>query len=212
MMIRIFFILITVFFFINPLFADEIPMDRLNNFAKQMLERSNQAVGYPVNQNIDLKEFYQWYLDSGLHGVAMNNVGNPRKHSPYSMNTHEFENEVIGFFTPLYGFEPHNTWGIVTFSGTDGNNHGIYFGGFLPFTGHKEIVDRKKIYFDSIAVSGHKFFGFDDPMGIFITTREVLDNQNPFKVPYLLDAVPTITCSRSALGALKFWWKVQRTG
>lgn len=314
-MIRIFFILITVFFFINPLFADEIPMDRLNNFAKQMLERSNQAVGYPVNQNIDLKEFYQWYLDSGLHGVAMNNVGNPRKHSPYSMNTHEFENEVIGFFTPLYGFEPHNTWGIVTFSGTDGNNHGIYFGvkyllaktkmrpvlyvseeahysikkladlqnlemkliptdkmghmiisefekalnpnkpalivialgttfkgaiddqaaidavvkkikppavyrhldaalfgGFLPFTVHKEIVDRKKIYFDSIAVSGHKFFGFDDPMGIFITTREVLDNQNPFKVPYLLDAVPTITCSRSALGALKFWWKVQRTG
>lgn len=314
-MIHLFSILITVFFFINPLFADEIPMDRLNNFAKQMLERSHQTVGYPVNQNIDLKEFYQWYLDSGLHGVAMNNVGNPRKYSPYSMNTHDFENEVIDFFAPLYGFEPHNTWGIVTFSGTDGNNHGIYFGvkyllaktkmmpvlyvseeahysikklgdiqnlemkliptdkmghmvisefekvlnpnkpalivialgttfkgaiddqaavdavvkrikppavyrhldaalfgGFLPFTVHKEIIDRKKVYFDSIAVSGHKFFGFDDPMGIFITTREVLNNQNPFKVPYLLDAVPTITCSRSALGALKFWWKVKRTG
>jgi histidine decarboxylase len=32
-----------------------------------------------------------------------------------------------------------------------------------------------------------------------------------FKVPYLNDAVPTITCSRSALGALKFWWKIHST-
>ncbi|MFA5181164.1 MAG: aminotransferase class V-fold PLP-dependent enzyme [Syntrophales bacterium] len=314
-MIRILFIIATIIISINPLFADEIPMDRLNNFTGQMVEKSRHAVGYPVNQNIDLKEFYRWYYESGLHNVAMNNVGNPRKPSLYSMNTHEYENEVIDFFAPRYGFDPSETWGIVTYSGTDGNNHGIYFGvkyllaktkkrpiiyvseeahysikkladlqnlelklipadkmghmlipafekaldpkkpaliviaagttfkgaiddqaaidavvkkkkplavyrhidaalfgGYLPFTSHKGILDRKKIYFDSIAVSGHKFFGFDEPLGIFITTRDVLDNQNPFRVPYLNDAVPTITCSRSALGALKFWWKVKRTG
>ena len=31
-------------------------------------------------------------------------------------------------------------------------------------------------------------------------------------VPYLNDAVPTITCSRSALGALKFWWQMPPNG
>ena len=60
----------------------------------------------------------------------------------------------------------------------------------------------------SITVSGHKFFGFDEPMGIFISTKEAFNNLNPFHVNYLNDAVPTITCSRSALGPLKFWWKI----
>ena len=66
--------------------------------------------------------------------------------------------------------------------------------------------------FDSIAVSGHKFFGFDEPMGIFITTKKTLKATNPFKVAYLNEAVPTLTCSRNALSALKFWWKIQKTG
>ncbi|MEW6368819.1 MAG: aminotransferase class V-fold PLP-dependent enzyme [Acidobacteriota bacterium] len=295
--------------------ADEVPMQRLNDFAKKMIEESKDAVGYPVNQNVDMTDFYRWYVDSGLCGIAMNNVGNPRNPSIYSMNTHEFENEVVDFFAPLYGFAPTEAWGIVTHSGTDGNAHGMYFGvkylqakakmlpvvyvsedahysihkladlqnlelklipadlmghmlipefekaldptrpalvvvamgttfkgaiddqaaidevlrrkkpvavyrhmdaalfgGFLPFTDSHEVIDRKKVYFDSIAVSGHKFFGFDEPLGIFITTNEVLQNQNPFRVAYLNEAVPTITCSRSALGALKFWWKVKKTG
>jgi glutamate/tyrosine decarboxylase-like PLP-dependent enzyme len=226
-----------------------------------------------------------------------------------------FENEVIDFFAPHYGFKKDDTWGIVTYSGTDGNNHGVYFGvkyllslsklkpvlyvseeahysikklgdlqnldmrliradikgrmdiqafekqldpkrpaliviamgttfkggiddqkaidevlkrkkpvavyrhldaalfgGFLPFSEHRALVDRTRYNFDSIAVSGHKFFGFDEPLGLFITTKDVLSRQNPFRVPYLNDAVPTITCSRSSLGPLKFWWKVQKTG
>ena len=45
-------------------------------------------------------------------------------------------------------FDPDDLWGIVTFSGTDGNNHGLY-----------------------LAVSGHKFFGMDEPAGFFITTN-----------------------------------------
>src|SRR6185369_14766349 len=86
------------------------------------------------------------------------------------------------------------------------------FGGYLPFSEHADLVNRVKNHFDSIAVSGHKFFGLDEPLGIFITTEEVLARQNPFKVAYLNDAVPTITCSRSAVGPLKFWWKIKRTG
>jgi histidine decarboxylase len=86
------------------------------------------------------------------------------------------------------------------------------FGGYLPFTEYNDLVDRRVVHFDSIAVSGHKFFGFDEPMGIFITTKKILSQINPFNVNYLHQAVPTITCSRNALSALKFWWKVKKTG
>jgi len=298
-----------------PAFAGDIDMARLNDFAKKMVEGKKQAIGYPVNQDVDLREFYHWFADSGLADVGMNNVGNPRKHSNYSLNTHQFENEVIDFFAPLYGFAKEEAWGFVTYSGTDGNNHGIYFGvkyllsksrvkpilyvseeahysikklgdlqnlemrmipadvkgrmdirafekaldpkrpaliviamgttfkggiddqdaigrvlkkkkpvavyrhldaalfgGYLPFSEHGDLVNRTKHPFDSIAVSGHKFFGFDEPLGVFITTKEVLSRQNPFHVSYLSDAVPTITCSRSSLGPLKFWWKIKKTG
>jgi histidine decarboxylase len=308
-------VLLIIFICCAPAFADEIPRAQLDDFAAQMLGKGHKTIGYPANQNTDLKEFYQWYLNSGLHGVVMNNVGNPRKDTPYSLHTHKFENEVIDFFAPLYGFDPQDAWGIVTFSGTDGNNHGVYFGvkyllaktkmrpvvyvsadahysikkladlqnlemqiiptdkmgrmnipdfekalnprkpaliviamgttfkgaiddqaaidavlkkanppavyrhldaalfgGFLPFSAHRDVINRKSVFFDSIAVSGHKFFGLDEPMGIFITSKEVLDNQNPFNVTYINDAVPTITCSRSALAPLKLWWKVTKTG
>lgn len=292
-----------------------VDMDRLNRFAQAMTELKKTAVGYPCNQNVRLADFYHWYAVSGLADLAMNNVGDPHRPSLYTLNTHEFENEVIDFFAPHYGFVPEETWGIVTSGGTDGNNHGIYFGvhvlsaqsrlpplvyvsedahysikrladlqqlemrqipanvtgemevdafqqaldptrpalvviavgttfkggiddqdaisrvieakkpvavyrhvdaalfgGFLPFTHHADIVSRKIRGFDSIAVSGHKFFGFDEPMGLFLTTKQVRETLNPFRVAYLDAAVPTISCSRSALGPLKFWWQMHKTG
>ncbi|NMW22280.1 MAG: aminotransferase class V-fold PLP-dependent enzyme [Chlorobiaceae bacterium] len=287
----------------------------LNAFAQKMVQEKKTAVGFPCNQNVKLADFYHWYAVSGLADLAMNNVGDPRRPSLYSLNTHEFENQVIDFFSPLYGFAQEEAWGFVTSSGTDGNNHGIYFGvnflssqsdikpvlyvseeahysimrisdlqglemrqiptsikgemevqafeqaldttrpaliviavgttfkggidnqdaidevltrkppvavyrhvdaalfgGFLPFTEYAHLLDHSACNYDSIAVSGHKFFGFDEPLGLFITTNEVLAKQNPFQVSYLNDSVPTISCSRSALAPLKFWWQIHTTG
>ncbi|NTW51653.1 MAG: aminotransferase class V-fold PLP-dependent enzyme [Chlorobiaceae bacterium] len=292
-----------------------VEINRLNAFAEKMVKEKKTAVGFPCNQNVKLADFYHWYAVSGLADVAMNNVGDPCRPSLYDLNTHEFENEVIDFFAPLYGFSPSDAWGIVTSGGTDGNNHGIYFGvnvlgskseikpvlyvseeahysvkrlgelqalemrqiptnikgeidvqafeqaldttrpalivialgttfkggiddqdainevlerkrpvavyrhvdaalfgGYLPFTEHAHLVSHRDRRFDSIAVSGHKFFGFDEPSGLFITTKELLASQNPYRVSYLNDSVPTISCSRSALAPLKFWWQIHKTG
>jgi histidine decarboxylase len=306
------------------LFATAIPAwpvskaerHRLDQFAQRVLDKRQQVAGYPVNQDTALDEFYAWYVKHKLYRVSMNNVGNPRNASPYSMNTHEFENEVVDYFAKLYGFKDGDYWGFVTFSGTDGNNHGIYFGrkylqsqsplapviyvseeahysikkladvqnselrlikakdmgqmdlkdferqldpsrpalvvvamgttfkgaiddlaairqtlktkhngpayvhldaalfgGYLAYLDGEAaaLVNQKIQGFDSIAVSGHKFFGFDEPMGIFISTQAAFNTLNPFHVPYLNDAVPTITCSRSAVSPLKFWWKIHST-
>lgn len=296
-----------------------IDFGKLNKFADQVLEKKKSAMGYPVNQNTSLDEFYKWYVEKKLYRASMNNVGDPcrwERDSNYSMNTHEFEREVVDYFAELYGFKK-NYWGFVTTSGTDGNNHGIYagrkylqlkspgstpiiyyskevhhsvknladvqnmkrcqiqaepmgkmdiddfrqqlnpshpaliviaigttftgaiddlravrqilkekhkeqvyihldaalFGGFLPYLDEdaSQWVNQQIHEFDSIAVSGHKFFGFDEPMGIYVSTKAAFENLNPNPIGYLDDSVPTITCSRSALASLKFWWKIKST-
>ncbi len=86
------------------------------------------------------------------------------------------------------------------------------FGGFLPFTKYKDAVNRKAQPFDSIAISGHKFFGMDEPAGLFLTTKEVRDRQRQYEITYLNGDMPMINCSRSAIAPLKFWWLIHHTG
>ncbi len=85
------------------------------------------------------------------------------------------------------------------------------FGGYIPHSQYKDILDRRLHPFDSIAVSGHKYFGMDDTAGIFLTTKDILNNQNPFDVSYLAKDMPMINCSRSAMSPLKLWWIITHT-
>ena len=295
--------------------AADPAVDRLNEFAATVMEEKTQQLGYPGNQDVQLTEFYKWLINSGLDTAIVNNAGDPFNNTDPSLNALDFEREVIEFFGPLYGFDLDDLWGIVTFSGTDGNNHGIYFGskylekkthqkpvvyvsdaahysnmrltdlqnldlvlvpsdehgcmipeefekllvkerpalmvfamgttfkggiddqealnavlakypsievyrhvdaalfgGFLPYTEYRDAVDRTVHPFDSIAISGHKFFGMDEPAGLFLTTMEIKDNQNPYSIAYLNGSMPMINCSRSAIAPLKFWWIIQHVG
>lgn len=69
-----------------------------------------------------------------------------------------------------------------------------------------------KTGFDSISVSGHKFFGIDSPCGLFITTRDVYDNQSTYGISYLNANMRMINCSRSGIEPLKFWWLMKTVG
>jgi histidine decarboxylase len=287
----------------------------LDEWTEVWKEGQQTFFGYPANQNSALREFYEWYLGSGMYGVNLNNAGDPMNGQPWKMSSSTFEREVIEYFAPLYGFEKDKVWGIVTHSGTDGNNHGIYFGanylynktgkmpvvyvsddahysnmrlcdlqnldlkliksdamgrmipeelekaldttrpalmvyamgstfkgaiddqealnavldkhpevmvyrhvdaalfgGYLPFTAHKDMVSHEKMRFDAIAISGHKFFGIDSPSGLFLCTKETYDNQDNFQVTYLNGNMKMINCSRDAVQPLKFWWMIQKVG
>ena len=289
---------------------------RLDKFAGDIVSERANDMGYPMNQSSELRGFYRWFSGSGLNLTMVNNCGDPFDVGGHhlKLNTIDFEREVIERLGPLYGFDKDNLWGIVTFSGTDGNNHGIYFGAkylekktgmkpvvyvsesahyssrrladlqnlelalipsdvhgrmipeelekaiipgrpalvvyalgttfkggvddmaeinkifarhpdvtvyrhvdgalfgaYIPYTEYRDIVNRNVTLFDSIAVSGHKFFGMDEPAGFFITTKEVRDNQTRYDVPYLNCSMPMINCSRSAMTPLKFWWILQHT-
>ena len=288
---------------------------KLDEWVKVWKTGQQTYFGYPVNQQSALHGFYEWYLSSGMDVINLNNAGDPMSGEPQKMSSQAFEREVIEFFTPLYGFDKDNVWGIVTHSGTDGNNHGIYFGrnalinktgmqpiayvsdeahysnmrlcdlqnlevkliksdsmgrmipeelekaldtsrpaliiyamgstfkgaiddietldevlarhpemavyrhvdaalfgGYLPFTEYQRMVSSKDMHFESIAVSGHKFFGIDSPSGLFLCTRETYENQNNFNVTYLNGNMKMINCSRDAIQPLKFWWLIQQVG
>lgn len=286
----------------------------LDQWTRQTLSERPYALGYPGNYDGQLEDFYTWYTGNRLGNILINNAGDPFEKSG-ALSSAKFEREVIEYFAPLYGFDTDDLWGIVTMSGTDGNNHGIYFGvnylknktgkmpvvyvsdeahysnyrlcdlqnldvrlvksddmgrmipeeleksldasraalivyamgstfkgaiddrtalqqvldrhpeipvyrhvdaalfgGYLPFTQYRDLVNRKKLNFESISISGHKFFGIDSPCGLLITTRDIYDNQNAFDVPYLNANMRMINCSRSGTDPLKFWWLIKKVG
>ncbi|MCR5050995.1 MAG: aminotransferase class V-fold PLP-dependent enzyme [Paludibacteraceae bacterium] len=102
--------------------------EKLDEWTRIWKEGQQTYFGYPVNQQSALHDFYEWYFAAGMDVINLNNAGDPMTDNPWRMSTQAFEREVIEFFAPLYGFEKDRVWGIVTHSGTDGNNHGIYFG------------------------------------------------------------------------------------
>lgn len=289
--------------------------EQLDKWASECLAERSMTLGYPGNNDIRLEEFYRWYTGNNLESMIINNAGDPFEEGDHTLSSLDFEREVIQYFAPKYGFDGNDLWGIVTMSGTDGNNHGIYFGvnylkrktgkmpvvyvsdeahysnyrlcdlqhlevrlvksdsmgrmvpdslekvldptrpclivyamgstfkgaiddqkalddvlarhegmavyrhvdaalfgGYLPFTEYKDLVDRRKTGFDSISVSGHKFFGIDSPCGLFITTRDVYDNQSTYDISYLNANMRMINCSRSGIEPLKFWWLMKTVG
>lgn len=91
------------------------------------------------------------------------------------------------------------------------------FGGYLPHTAHaSEVLYQSRsnptaVRYDSIAVSGHKFFGFPSPAGLFMTTQSRFDEFNEFfsqiHNPEYIHHVPgTITCSRDAVKPAEFYF------
>ncbi len=81
-------------------------LDRLNEYAASAVDGKLYDLGYPVNQNIKLAEFYKWFTDSGVCSVMSNNAGDPFSNNEPYANTLDFEREVIEFFGPHYGFDP----------------------------------------------------------------------------------------------------------
>lgn len=287
----------------------------LENMAEVAKENYGKVLGYPTAGTSNMEGFYDWYVNTGMTRVFMNNAGDPFGDSAVNLTTMSIERKTVKFIASLLGINQDNVWGLITASGTDGNNHGIYFGaqklknetgllpivyvskeshysnmrlcdlqnlevrlidcdemgrmkpdalraaiypgrpalmiysvgstfkgaiddqqalndvldemnpvavyrhvdaalfgGYLPFTEHHDIVDINKCGYQSIAISGHKFFGVDAPCGLFITTRSVLEAQKSYNVGYLNGSMPMINCSRSSIIPLKFYWIIDRLG
>ena len=65
----------------------------LNGWADECHTDFPNAFGYPANYNINLTEFYRWYLENGLGTKLINNAGDPFE-APNNLSTLSFEKEV----------------------------------------------------------------------------------------------------------------------
>ena len=100
----------------------------LNGVVERAQRIHSDQIGYPVNEDVRLDDFYEWYMANGIDHAMLNNAGDPNDESSSNHGALEIERAVIRFFAPLYGFDADEVWGLVSASGTDGNDHGIYFG------------------------------------------------------------------------------------
>ena len=110
-----------------PSRPDTATLAHLTDCARALDDRQFHQMGYPFDQEVNLRYYYRWLAETGLADVTLIYVGDPYKTEWDMLNTDEFERRVIDFLADSFGFNGSH-WGFVTNGGTDGNMHGIYFG------------------------------------------------------------------------------------
>lgn len=58
-MARLLWIILIAVSTIGNTFADGVPNEQLNRFAEKIIQAKKRDLGYPVNQNVQLNDFYQ---------------------------------------------------------------------------------------------------------------------------------------------------------
>jgi histidine decarboxylase len=93
---------------------------RLDALFSKLQVEADHFLGYPCTREFDYSSLYPFMT------MPLNNVGDPFIESRYHLNTHEYEREVVNFFTELLQAKTDEIWGYVTNGGTEGNMYGIY--------------------------------------------------------------------------------------
>ncbi len=105
----------------SQLLSDE-KQKKLDDFLNVCERGTDLFLGYPCNPVFDYSPLYPFL------SYPLNNVGDPYKSSNIHFQTHEFEREVLDFFSRLLDAPADNTWGYVNNGGTEGNMYGTFLG------------------------------------------------------------------------------------
>ena len=96
---------------------------RLESFREVLGERQKSMLGYPISCRPPAADELKPFLD-----FVLNNLGDPFSGSNYTLNTFEYEREVIQDLAILYKLDPKQAWGYVTNGGSEGNFKGLSLG------------------------------------------------------------------------------------
>ena len=86
----------------------------LNKKYNELKIASKKMMGFPVNNNFEYSNLTKFFE------IAINNIGDPFFPNHFSLNTHDFELEIINFIAKLY-HKNEDYWGYVTNGGSEGN-------------------------------------------------------------------------------------------
>ncbi len=98
-------------------------LDGIENLLKHYAARS---IGYPSNFSFALSDLLEWWSNSLLSSVPLNDVGDPKDEKKIMLSTKELEKEVLYYFSRLFYLS--NYWGYITPGGTQGNEQGLFMG------------------------------------------------------------------------------------
>lgn len=105
----------------TPSLLSRNDQDRLDQLFERLNEDSDHCIGFPWNAMFDYGELFKFLKH------PINNDGDPFKESPYRLNTHDFERDVINSFAQLTGAPADAHWGYMTSGGTEGNLYGMFY-------------------------------------------------------------------------------------
>lgn len=93
---------------------------RLQKFLSSIENSSRHMIGYPSTHTVDFTGL------EAFSGYCLNNIGDPYRDSNFRLNTHDFEREVMEWFSGVLRADDKKVRGYVTSGGTEGNMYGIY--------------------------------------------------------------------------------------
>lgn len=115
-------------------FAQGNSEDKLAALLDRVQRGNRRMIGYPATKTVDFGPLYH-FMD-----YMLNNIGDPFSTSGhFRQNTHDFEREVVHWFSDLLHADPEAVWGYVTSGGTEGNMYGVYLA--------RELFPKGMVYF-----------------------------------------------------------------
>ena len=61
--------------------------DKLDKWVGTWKSGQQTYFGYPVNQQSEMHDFYEWYISTGLESINLNNAGDPMSGEPWRMSS-----------------------------------------------------------------------------------------------------------------------------
>lgn len=105
------FLLQALFLFAQCTFAQSSGFQELDEWTEIWKRGPQTFFGYPVNQQSEMRGFYEWYLSAGLEVVNLNNAGDPMTDKPWNMSSQAFERDAV---------QPLKFWWLIHKVGTEG--------------------------------------------------------------------------------------------
>lgn len=99
---------------------DDSDRAQLSSLLTQLDNGNHYSLGYPVSKDFDYSELAEFFK------YPINNIGDPYEHGTYTVESHDIEREVVGFFADLFRADPSDYWGYVTNGGSESNLYGLY--------------------------------------------------------------------------------------
>lgn len=82
----------TLIFVTQCMFAQTSGFQKLDEWTEKWKTGQQTYFGYPINQQSEMRDFYEWYLAAGMEVVNLNNAGDPMTDEPWAMSSHAKQN------------------------------------------------------------------------------------------------------------------------